>query len=127
MAAADASATVAVARGPVKPAAANAARGAAKPTAADDDDADGLAVAPAASIATASAVPSSPATAPLAVASRLYTCGQGMGTTGTSVPRPRVLDPCQGFPQFMRLNACHHQNIFSQHRKQREGHSGFNG
>ena len=48
--------------------------------------------------ATASAASSSPTTAPLAVTSRLYTCGQGMGATGTSVSRPGVLDPFQGFP-----------------------------
>ena len=27
-----------------------------------------------------------------------------MGAAGTSVPRPGVLDPCQGFPQLIRLN-----------------------
>ena len=104
MAATDASAAAAadVARGAVKSTAAGIVRGAAKPTAADADDAD----------ATAPAVPSSPAAAPLAVASRLYNCGQGMGAAGTSIPRPRVLDPYQSFPQFIRLNVCHHRKHF---------------
>ena len=42
VAAADASAAAAVARGAVKPTAADTARGAAKPSAVDDDDADGI-------------------------------------------------------------------------------------
>ena len=64
-----------------------------------------FAVASAANIA---APPSSPAAAPLAAASRLYTCGQGMGAAGTSDTRPRVLDPSQGFAQFVRVSVCHH-------------------
>ena len=66
-------------------------------------------VASAASVAMASAVPSSPAAAPLAAASRLYTCGQGMGAVGTSVARPRVLDPSHGFPQFIGVSVCYQQ------------------
>ena len=79
---------------------------------AGDDDAMAFAVALTASIATASEVPSSSTAAPLAVASRLDTCCQGMGAAGISVHRPRVLNPCQGFPQFIRLNVCHHPKHF---------------
>ena len=62
--------------------------------------------------ATASATPSGPAAAPLAAASGLYTFGQGMGATGTSVPRPGVLDPCQGFPSSSNLISAIIKNIF---------------
>ena len=48
-----------------------------------------FAAASAASVVAASMVSSSPAATPLAVASRPYTCGQGMGAAGTSVARPR--------------------------------------
>ena len=71
-----------------------------------------FAVALAASIATASTVSSIPTATALAVVSRLYTCGQGMGTAGTSVPRSGVLDPCQGCPQFIRVIVCHYQKHF---------------
>ena len=97
---------VAVAREAVKPIAAVAALGSVKPIAVDDG-VDDLRVAFAASVATASTVPSSPAAALLAAASLLCTCGQGMGATGTSVPRPRVLNPSQGFPQFIGVSVCH--------------------
>ena len=66
-----------------------------------------FAVASAASVATASTVPSSPAAAPLAAASRLCTCSQDMGAADTSVPRPRVLDPSQDFSQFIGVSVCH--------------------
>ena len=63
-------------------------------------------------MASASAVPSGPATVPLAVASELYVCGQGMGADVTSVRRPGVLDPRQGFFQFIKLIICDHLKYF---------------
>ena len=60
---------------------------------------------------TASASPSGPAAAPLAVASRLDARGQGMGPAGTSVRRPLILDPRQRFPQFIRLNICYQKHF----------------
>ena len=81
-----------------------------------------------ASTATASAPTSSLAAGPLAVVWRLYARGQGMGASGTSVPYPGILDPCQGFPQFIRLHVCHEKTHFIFNIKNmREGHSGFEG
>ena len=61
---------------------------------------------------TAFTSPSGLAAAPLVVASRLDNCSQGMGLAGTSFPRPLILDPRQGFPQFMRLSICYNQKYF---------------
>ena len=32
-----------------------------------------------------------------------------MGAAGTFVLHTGILDSCQSFPQFIRLNVCHHQ------------------
>ena len=50
------------------------------------------------SATTASTTPSVLAATPLAVSLRLDICCQSLGTTGTSIPRPFILDPRQGFP-----------------------------
>ena len=88
-AAVDASAAAAddVARGAVKPTAANTSWGAGSPLLLMMLMASAVMLATT-TTATASAIPSRPAAAPLAVASRLYTCRQGMGATSLSTPRP---------------------------------------
>ena len=63
-------------------------------------------------VTTASASFLGPTATPLAVASRLDTCGQGMGVAGTSVLLSLILDAGQGFPQLIRLNICYHQEHF---------------
>ena len=94
--------------------AADAAWGTVEPTAADDacvretvkptaaNYADGVmasTVALGATSATmASTTPSVLAATPLAVSLQLDRCCQSMATTGTSIPRPFILDPRQGFP-----------------------------
>ena len=89
MAAAAAAAVAAsVAAADASVAAADVARRAAKLTAAADGAADGVCRSAYQSLDTASTVLWSPAAATLAVASRLYTCGQGMSAAGTFVPRP---------------------------------------
>ena len=115
VAAADASAAAAVARGAVKPIAADTVRGAANPTADDDEEeADGLCRRVCRKRCHGLRGPVEPLAAPLAAASRLYTCGQGMGAAGTAVARPRVLDPSQGFPQLIGASACYRQkHLFS--------------
>ena len=96
-------------------AAAAVSRGAVKPTAVDHDDVEDLFRRVCSERCHDLHGPVEPHRRALAAASRPYTCGQGMGATDT-VARPRILDPSQGFPQFIGVSVLSSiRTYFAQH------------